>query len=56
MKHLIRPYCNEKNNSEKKQELVWANEISIDLNEFDLRMFYPRLYDHGMIKDDQTSK
>ena len=44
------------NNSDKNKIWFWANEISIYLIKFDLRkLFSTGLYDHGMIKDDQTS-
>ena len=56
MKDLIRPCCNENKDSEKnkiwlgqmKYQLIWLNLVE--------KLLPTGLYDHGMIKDDQTSQ
>ena len=56
MKDLIRPYCNENNNSEKNE--IWFGQMKYQLIWLGLieKLLFTGLCDHGMINDNQTSK
>ena len=54
MKDLIRPYCNG-NNSEKLMKFDLGKRNAINLIDLIEKLLFTGLYDHRMIKDDQTS-